>query len=114
MTDGLTPDERLLRVLDSLPRVYEDDPFYYPTDPHFYPYSIQLKRRFVRHWQIEWEGCQHAARGWTRKGCWRRGGRWRRWSDLGRPFGLTWFEWHAERTVWRLRRLVDNASSEVE
>ena len=71
-------------------------------DDTFTFYRIQPSKTFARHWQIQWDGCQFAARGWTRSGCIRRGVRWRSWDEKGRPFGLTWLDWKLERFCWKL------------
>lgn len=111
-----TPDGRLMAAVAAAARDHEETQVRH--DDTFWPYSIQPDKRFFRHWQIEWDGCQFAARGWTWSGCVRRGTRWRAWDDAGRPVGLTWVDWHLERAVWWLRqwfgRLSDKDRSEAE
>lgn len=64
-------------------------------------YRVQKNRaRLFRTWQMEWDGCEFAARSYTEGGAFRRGTRWMRWERSGRPLGLVAIDWHLQRFVW--------------
>lgn len=98
-----TPNGRLMAAVAAAQQDHEETQVRH--DDTFWPYNIQPNSRFFRHWQIEWEGCQFAARGWTKSGCVRRGTRWRAWDHANRPVGPTWVDWHLQRAGWRVRQL---------